>query len=330
MQRPVRLVSVVLVLLACAACGENRYAPGAAELGPEHYVIAPDDVPEPGRHIRYARPEEGRSGGLDIAVTEFRSKDGLSPVVLVGAVHVADAPFFDAVQRELDQDAVVLYEGVKPEQMNAADWQAQVGEKGGETAELQRALAGWFGLEYQLAGIDYRRPHFVHADMTLEQFLAEGGAELVPVAPQPAEPVATGPDASGTVVAAAPPSHGNLGAEAWQTWQAVREFGDMALGRPGPLRSLARRMFAETLGTVDMGKALAMRPGFTDLILMKRNEVVMQKLAEVLPTATGPIAIFYGAAHMPDLEARLTRDMGYTRTRAHWLRAWAVRAPLAR
>ena len=33
------------------------------------------------------------------------------------------------------------------------------------------------------------------------------------------------------------------------TWDTVRGFGRLALGQPGPLQSLGRRMFAETMGT---------------------------------------------------------------------------------
>ncbi len=36
------------------------------------------------------------------------------------------------------------------------------------------------------------------------------------------------------------------------------------------------------------------------------------------------IAIFYGAAHMPDMEERLLA-MGFTKTGERWLRAWDLR-----
>ena len=112
------------------------------------------------------------------------------------------------------------------------------------------------------------------------------------------------------------------------TWSAVKAFGDMALGKPGPLRSLARKMFAKTMGTTDIGQALEMRPGFSQLILIDRNKVVMERLKEVLPTTEGSIAIFYGAAHMEDLQERLLEELGYERSGGRWMRAWAIRPPL--
>mgnify|MGYP001822566491 CR=1 FL=1 len=64
-----------------------------------------------------------------------------------------------------------------------------------------------------------------------------------------------------------------------------------------------------------------------ELLLDRRNEVAMAKLVEVLPDLVGRTAIFYGAAHMEDLEQRLL-DMGWVRTGGRWLRAWALRPPV--
>ena len=88
-------------------------------------------------------------------------------------------------------------------------------------------------------------------------------------------------------------------------------------------------MIAETMGTTDIGATLDMYPGLQELLLDKRNAVVMERLVQVLEQAEGPIAVFYGAAHMADLERRL-QDLGYARTGGRWLRAWALRKPLPR
>ena len=336
-----------LLLLLLAACGPDRDRSPAPPLGPEHYVIAADDVPAAGRHIRYAAPAPGKAGGLDIAITDFAPQDGGPTVSLVGVVHVADPHYFDTLQEELDRYATVLYEGVKPEELSNEEFQRSFTEKGGEAAELQRDLAGWFGFEYQLDAIDYGRKNFVHADMSMEDFLAEGGAEFIPQVREKAEAAAKAEkaasdddaedddtedddgetDATPSEPAATVEKVGAVGTDIRSTWQAVKKFGDLALGVPGPLRSLARKMFAETMGTSDIGRVLEMRPGFSELILIRRNEVVIERLKEVLPEAQGSIAIFYGAAHMDDLEERLGA-MGYTRTGGRWLRAWAIRPPL--
>ena len=330
---PVLRIVPVLLLLILAACGPRGDATPAPPLGPEHYAIADDDTPANGEHLRYAAPEVGRAGGLDIAITEFAADDARPPIALVGVVHVADAPYFEAVQAELDRYPVVLYEGVKPEEFSNEDFQKSFTEKGGDAAQLQRDLTGWFGFQYQLDAIDYTRKNFVHADMSMEDFLAAGGGKFIPQVGENAEvPTAPSGDTdtdtdSDTPTETPAKSNGSLGVDVRSTWQKVKAIGDAVLGRPGPMRSMARKMFAKTMGTTDIGRALEMQPGFSELILIKRNEVVIERLNEVLPEATGPIAIFYGAAHMDDLQERL-EAMGYKRTGARWLRAWAIRPPL--
>lgn len=340
-RRTLRPLAVACLGLLLAACGPDRSRAPAAPLGPEHYVIDAEDVPAPGQHIRYAPPAVGKAGGLDIAITEYRPADGGPSVALVGVVHVADAYYFDALQQELDRFPTVLYEGVKPEDFTKEDWQRSFREGGGEAARLQRDLAGWFGFEYQLEALDYSRKNFVHADMSMEDFLAEGGGSLLPgiagaAADAKRSDGTTASEDAVTTRADAQPGDagreavepvGAIGTDIRATWNAVKQFGDVALGTPGPLRSLARKMFAETMGTTDIGRVLEMRPGFSELILIRRNEVVMKRLMEVLPTTEGPIAIFYGAAHMRDLEERLAK-LGYERGKARWLRAWAIRPPL--
>jgi len=66
------------------------------------------------------------------------------------------------------------------------------------------------------------------------------------------------------------------------------------------------------------------------LILTQRNAVVMEKLEHLLPTTEGRIGIFYGAAHMPELEEELIGRLGYRRVSGRWLRAWALRPPIRR
>ncbi len=354
------------LLLLLAACGPDRSQPTAKPLGPEHYVIAPDDQPAPQQFMRYARPAVGKAGGLDIAVTTYKKPDGGPTIALFGVVHVADAPYFRVVQAELDAYETVLYEGVKPEHQSDADWQASFKEGGGESSALQQQIASWFGLQFQLHAIDYTRANFVHADMSLEEFLEKGGASLIPGMSKPAahassakrekpepdeidpnefDPDEVAPDEVApdeVEVAEAEAEAERAALEAFEAQQragalsktvrstlaAVKSFGDTALGKPGPLRSLARRMFAETLGTTNIGHVLEMQPGFGDLILIQRNEVVMERLKETLATTKGSIAIFYGAAHMDDLEERLVKELGYERSKAQWLRAWAIRPPL--
>ena len=304
-------LSLVLIALLPIGCGDPPPVRRAGPIDPTVYEIAADDVPTPGAFLRYAPPGPD-GGGLDIAITDYESPEGLPPVSLVGVVHVADAPYFERVQQALDGYSVVLYEAVRPTDLDVVAWQAKAKEGLRALSGLQRQLASWFGFVFQLDALDYGRPNLVHADMTEEEFREAGGGAFLEQFASPAEEGA-GDDSLPDAVQG--------------TLSTVRAFGDLAFGKPNPLRSLARKMFAETMGTTDIGDALDMMPGLGELILDKRNDVAMAKFVEVLPDLTGPTAIFYGAAHMPDLEKRLL-DLGYRRKGGRWLRAWALRAPL--
>ncbi len=300
-----------IVLASCAACGQNRDPAPPPPLGPELYEIAAGDVPPPGKYLRYAPPGP-KGGGLDIAVTDLAPETTGPRISLVGVVHVADALYYEAVQRELDGYDVVLYEGVKAKGLSGREWQQRALTKSGEAGEMQREIALWFGFRYQLEAIDYGRKNLVHADMDLDRFAEEGGAALGLV-PRPGDS-----DASSAAMPEAVKA----------TWTTVKGFGRLVLGEPGPIQSLARRMFAETMGTTDIGTTLDLLPGLSDLVLSKRNAVVMTALHEQVAKTRGSVAVFYGAAHMADLEKRIAKELDYHRVGGHWLRAWALRPPL--
>jgi hypothetical protein len=319
------LTPLLVLVLGLSACGQNRGAPPAEPLQAAFYVIAPDDLPAEGQHLRYA-PAGTAAGGLDIAVTTYTHPASGARVALFGVVHVADALYYQAVAEKLATYDVVLYEGVKPAEVDAATWQAGFNKGKGEVASLQSKLARWFGFQYQLDAIDYTSANFVHADMTEEKFLEGGGGALLSARTGKTEEDSPGAPETGL-------DHGmgdrSLTSAVSSTLQAVERFGERVLDRPSVFRSMGRRMFAETMGTADIGSALDMLPGLGDLILNKRNDVVMQKLEDTLDAEPGSVAVFYGAAHMPDLESRLL-DLGFRRVEAEWLRAWALRPALPR
>ncbi len=69
---------------------------------------------EPKPYTRVIDDEKTGVMTLELASRTFARKDGGPKVTLVSAVHIADATFYQAMQRQLDTSAVVLFEGVKP------------------------------------------------------------------------------------------------------------------------------------------------------------------------------------------------------------------------
>ena len=58
------------------------------------------------------------------------------------------------------------------------------------------------------------------------------------------------------------------------------------------------------------------------VILTERNTVALNVLAKELKAGRKNLAIFYGAAHMPDIEKRMVEKMGFEREGTRWLNAW--------
>ena len=58
------------------------------------------------------------------------------------------------------------------------------------------------------------------------------------------------------------------------------------------------------------------------VILTDRNKVALQVLRKQLKGGKKNLAIFYGAAHLPDMEKRMIEKMGFERKGARWVAAW--------
>jgi hypothetical protein len=296
---------LLLIVAVVPACGQRQIRV-AGPLPPEAWAIAEDDRPAPGQHVRYLAPTPGRFGGLDVAVTEYKPGEGTGPaVLLVGVVHIADAVYYQQVQKVLDACPVVLFEAIKPRDLDLhAWWEAAQREERFATA-LQNRIASWLGMRYQLDALDYSHPRFVHADMDAEAFAEAGGADLLPGF-----------------------GKGGVAPEAEALLEQLQSLGDVVFGQDSPFQTMARVAFAKALGDEDLVATIEMHPELGALILDRRNEVALSVLEPYLHQPEGPVAVFYGAAHMTGMEKALTGEHGYVRTAARWYRAWALRKPL--
>ena len=261
------------------------------------------DAPTGGQHMRYVEPTEAKAGGLDVAVTTWIDPKGGPRVDLVGAVHIADLRYYHRVQRRLDRTDVTLYEAVIPEGSTAADLEASLkkpDDKPNPVRSLQQRLAKWLGLSFQLGSVDYTRPHFVHADMTVPAEQAEGASDMIPA---PLRMVIGFLEMVGPLL--------------------DRLFADGETLTP--LGKTMKRRLASMLGTMDVQEALGgMGAKMKTQILDERNAIVLEHIKKQrMRPEVASIAVFYGAAHMEGIETDL-KKLGYTRGGAEWLRAWSV------
>jgi hypothetical protein len=61
------------------------------------------------------------------------------------------------------------------------------------------------------------------------------------------------------------------------------------------------------------------------MLVDDRNAAAMKELQKQLVAGKKKIAIFYGAAHMPDFEKRLAADFGMKPTETRWVTAWDLK-----
>jgi len=309
----------LLLLLPLTACQSSRVE-----------TATPVTPPKP--YMRVTREANG-AASLDIVIREFRAPKKRGPVVyLVGVSHIGDAAYYEAVQNRLEATELVLFEGVRASEARAKprsrDAAAPPAPKMPKRAEgefsLQADLAKSLGLAFQLEAIDYERPHFLNSDMTITQIM-----EVLNPPPPPGAKVVPGQAAEDSGGAqfeslmSAMDGSGFLG--------GVIQMGVKFIGSSVKLQTLVKLSFIEMLGSLegDLSRMEMPSPGLKDLLkvlIEKRNHVVMEDLRAALAEKQPPksIAIFYGAAHMPDMETRLQTELGYRPVQDEWLKAFSA------
>ena len=307
-----------LLLLTCfVSC--VRAEPEAAEVAAE----APD----------FIRVEETETAThLQTAVVRFTKGD--VSVELVGAIHIADKKYYEALNQRFEGYDALLFEGIggdKPAAAPAAPAAAEEPEEAPaeepaepEVVEVEvpaeeipapmkpakkkekldglhgayESGAKWLGLAYQMKVIDYRKPNFVHADLTMDEFTAlqkERGETLL-----------------GFV----------LKSGLKKTDKPVKEPSTLKL-----LVSMVRgdkdglkRELVHTLGAGD--DQVASLAG-DNVIIGDRNAKCLEVLDREVLAGKKKLGIFYGAAHFPDMEKRMVEG-GWTKTGEEWMTAWEI------
>lgn len=269
------------------------------------------------------RREQAKPGvyALRIAVRDYVPLDGAGPRLrLVGAIHIASRPFYADVQAVLDQADCVLFEGVSE---SPDDFKRDPAAR--KKDHLYTKMADALGLITQFEGIDYRRSHFLNADLSPRQMLALLEADI----------------AAG-------------GATADAALAAKAQFGELTKMMKGGGSGMTGMMVNMMLGFVERSPKLrasillmlanadpSSEPGFGAggkgsarlgrLILDDRNEAVLDALREKVGElgSGSTVAVFYGAAHLKGIEDGLIRRLGYIPDTTRWLTAFEVDAGAA-
>ena len=255
-----------------------------------------------GRFVRYVDDNKG-GGQLQTAIVSYTDGQGHT-VNLVAAVHIADPAFYQSLNKFFATQDAVLYELVAPKdsgppQPNASP-QSLIGI-------VQHAMKDVLGLQFQLDGIDYTKANFVHADMdaeTFEKMESERGESLWGLMFQQALKQMTDPQA--------------------QQDQMDPDQLLAALMAPDRSRQLKLILGKQMQNMEEMSAGL--NGGQGTVLVTERNKACFAVLTQQLAAGKKTMAIFYGAAHLPDMDQRLTA-MGFKSTGTTWQTAWDMSAP---
>jgi hypothetical protein len=309
------------------ACGFLAYSamPILAEDGKG--VKAGDKDKPAHQYIRIKRNERRLAAQMQTSVIRFEnSKQFPGQVVdLIGAVHLGETSYYDELNRRFAEYDALLYEAVIPEealrqglrpggqrsgrQLNDDEsWtESKVGLA--TISALQVGMKDVLGLEFQLAGVDYRPDNFVHADMTqeeMEQSMERRGESFSEM----------------------------LAREMAKATLKQQQRNPLAMNLDILLSILAsdrqfrvRRIAAVEMVRASDGDVFATSDG-TSTIITERNIKALKILRrELRKRRNKEIALFYGAGHFADMEKRMVDEFGFERTSEEWLTAWELRPP---
>lgn len=320
--RPAILLALAWLLLPLAGCRTPPAQTGAGA------------APQP--YLRIARPSTG-SVELQIASRKFLPARGNGPAIwLVGASHIGESNYYAALQRQLDAQTLVLYEGVgehprrarrhktdpaapapRPSRPPAATAKA-------EDDGLQATMARSLGLVFQLNVMRYDRTHFFNSDLSIAEIQALMGSQ-----PAPARGAKPAPGAG--------EEDNNAFQELLRAMDGSSAFGAIMrgmmqfIGSSAKLQAMTKLALIEVLGTLraDPTRLRGVPPDMKrllEVLIHERNKAVVEDLKFELKQARrqDSIAIFYGAGHLPDLEQRLRTELRYRPAEDLWHAAFAV------
>ena len=304
MQRNRSLVSSLCLLATCFLGDLSR----AEEPAPLDGAL---------KFVRLTRDDSESPKSLDTAVMRYRPKKGTQELIvdLVGAVHVGDQSYYESLNRLFKEYDVVLYELVAPEGTRVP--------KGGRKepsanpiSMMQGVTQSMLGLASQLEHVDYTPENFVHADMSptdMMDAMKERGDSVLSFALS----------AMADVVRQANQQAAQLEQSADNAEDAddpdVQDLMSM-LTDPKAGAKL-KIMMAEQFDRMG-GSEMMLGAKINQAIVEDRNQAAMKVFQKQLTAGKKRVAIFYGAAHMPDFDRRLREDFGLKRAENFWLTAW--------
>lgn len=268
--------------------------------------------------------ENGLPVELDTSIVRYagvyKDKAGVEREVsvdLVGAIHLAEKSYYDSINAEFKQYETVVFElisakGVDPKVSIRAERESQSSPSFSPlniVSLSQMYMSRALGLVYQIDGVDYLADNLRRGDMDAEDFIIQlftNGDALNFVSDAFFSSFFPGEDAT---------------FESWAIALLVSKDRRLTLRR-----LMAMELLRSALDEIDDASKKINAGGKENVLIQLRNKEAMKVAVSELNAGKTKIAIFYGAAHLPDLERRLENELHLTRDpNTRWFPAWNMR-----
>jgi hypothetical protein len=328
-----RVKGAVLVMLACLL-GQGAPAQVAATNQPPTSLVRFTAEP-------YMRVTNGATGAveLQVAVRKLVPTNGTGPVIwLTGASHIGETNYYAQLQKHLDTQALVLFEGIHAGRNNATNAAApekatptpapakpapptEPAAKNSERTSLQKDLAESLGLVFQLEAINYRGTNFRNSDLSVHEL-----RELMDKDDEPAALDSPKEKRKNEAF-----DHLLKAMEGNSLFGTLLKAGFKLVGGNPKLQATVKLGLIEALGGIrgDLSRMKSLPEDvqrLMEVLIQSRNDAVLKDLRAELKRTAPPasISVFYGAGHMDDLERRIRREFGYRPDSDLWLPAFTV------
>ena len=248
--------------------------------------------------------ENDRPRALQMSILSYVPADGdrLLEVDLIGAVHIGDPAYYHELNERFREYDAILFELIAPEDALGPSSQES---RGGIISTTQVGMMKLLDLSFQLDAINYDAATFVHADLSpreMRESMEERGESLYVyfwrIFFASLNDYARDP----------------LGLQDMEILS-----GAIASGQDGSLKILAAYEVANLKNAQNM-----LGEDSENAVIGARNQRAIDVLQREIDSGAKRIGIFYGVAHMPDMEDRLLEQLGLTYERTDWVDAWQL------
>jgi len=237
-----------------------------------------------------------RTDGVSVSQTMARKlvAPGKPDVWLVGAAHIGAKQYYADLQELLDAQDTVLYEGVRSQKQPKAPPKADPNAP----KQFYQVLSDAIGLDFQLVDINYNRPHWINSDLTMEQL-----------------------DAINSKAGKGKPTMFNTVEQMLQPGSPqAKMMTSFFQSAPPSIKEAFKIFLVDKISKMETMLTAGSDPATIEVLLTARNKSVEDVFAQVMAGSEPPksVGIFYGAAHLYDIQKALAAKYGYQATEQRW------------